>query len=250
MLLDPAKPGKGRGASESEASASWFDLVYRCPNCGGPVNASPHDVTRTCAHCRSLLLVKGDTADVWVQPPLIREAKEVANLIIEQTVAAFEIDKRAAASEESAETLQLGYYAMRIGGVPGVVAFGAYELAKQLVHLFAPDPSDGSPNVHLSVAAFRASVEAAIRVVNLRRLLVPLFLKDGASCWVDVDEADDGTRRLSVRTMRLQDARAAYSKRRASSTSTSGSRARVWCVPKIAISAASPGSHSEGRPVI
>lgn len=196
-----------------EREGSWFDLILGCPNCGGPIDASPYDVTRTCAHCRSLLLVKGEAADVWIQRPMIREAPEVAKLMIDQAIEAFEIEKRAEAEADGRLTvedkLRIGVYAAE-GGPAAILVVSALLLAHEVYGHLTPELADGSPNPHQSVGSFRRLVTERTRVLNLRRIMVPFALKDGATGRIELDRGDDHERRLRVFTVRLQSARAAY----------------------------------------
>jgi len=211
--LRPATPDHGAtGDPGPEQNGAWLDLFLQCPNCGGPIEASPHDVTRTCAHCRSLLLVKGKAADVWIQRPVIRETADIAKFMVDQAVAAFDIERRTAADQSSVslpDKVRIGMYVAE-AGPPAWLAVGALVLARELYNHLTPELADGSPNPGQSVEAFRTRITERTKVLNLRRVLIPFSLCDGAICRVELDRGENEERRLHLLTERLQRARVSY----------------------------------------
>jgi hypothetical protein len=157
--------------------------------------------------------VKGEKADIWVQRPVVTDAADIAKLMVDQAIEAFEIEKRADAESDGhlgfEDKLRIGVYAAEAGPV-AVLAVGALLLARELYGHLTPELADGSPNPHQSVESFRRLVTRGTKVLNLRRIMVPFLLRDGATARVELDRRDDQERRLRVFTVRLQSARAAY----------------------------------------
>jgi DNA-directed RNA polymerase subunit RPC12/RpoP len=209
----PAPPVEMQRAADLGARESWLDLLLRCPGCGAPVSATPHDVTQTCLYCRSLLLVKGERANIWIQQPVISEPEQVRKIIIERAVEEFEMEKRRSQypDEDQVEiSINLGARIALETGVPAIAALGAFLLARELVHLFAPERAEGSPNTWVGSARFRRTIMEGTRVANLRRVLVPFAFHEGTTSRVEVDRSSDGQRRLRISTHPLSDSQPLY----------------------------------------
>jgi hypothetical protein len=157
--------------------------------------------------------VKGEAADIWVQRTLVNDAADIAKVMVDQAIEAFEIQKRAAAESDGhlgfEDKLRIGVYAAEAGPA-AVLAVGALLLARELYGHLTPELADGSPNPHQSVESFRKLVTRGTKVLNLRKIMVPFLLRDGTTARVELDRRDDQERRLRVFTVRLQNARATY----------------------------------------
>lgn len=204
--------------------ASTFFLSLQCPHCGGPVEASPHDVTRTCAHCQSLLLVRGGEADVWVQKPTLSTPEDVARLVVDSAVAAFEARKRWAvdnsatvglpeAVDAAAATVDVARLAGALFGpvgAAGVVAMSPIVFAAVLAGHFKSEEEDGENDLLQSATAFRRAVAKGTRVLNLRRVMVPFVHSHGSLVYLELGRTAEHEKRLFLTSMRLEESAPSY----------------------------------------
>lgn len=161
---------------------------------------------------------------MWVQKPTIKTVEEVARLIVDSAVDAFEARKRWAvdnsatvgfpeAVDAGAATLDLARFAGALlgpAGAAGVVAMSPIFFAAVLAAHFKSEEEDGENNLLQSASAFRRAVARGTRVLNLRGVMVPFVHSHGSLVYLELGRTPEHEKRVFLTSLPLDESVPCY----------------------------------------